>query len=69
LSGRLVIAVLVALALVPSATAGAQSRFTVVEIGMLPGFDTSTGAGINDRGEVAGTGVVFVYNPSTALPR
>jgi probable HAF family extracellular repeat protein len=60
---RVAIAAVLVLALAPLATAGAQSPstvveespFNVVEIGTLPGFDTSTGTGINESGQVVGT--------------
>jgi hypothetical protein len=67
LSGRVVIAVLVAFALAPIAPASAQSRFTIVEIGTRSGFDDSTGSGINESAQVVGTLQQSPYGASSAF--
>jgi probable HAF family extracellular repeat protein len=52
---RLAVVVAMVCALVPVATAGAQSSYRVVEIGTVAGFDTTTGDDINASGQVVGT--------------
>ena len=52
---RLAVTVLVALALAPVATSAAQSSYSVIEIGPTAGFETTSGLGINQSGQVVGT--------------
>jgi probable HAF family extracellular repeat protein len=73
---RLAVVAAMAMAVAPTATAGAQSSYQVVEIPTAPGFDATTGDDINASGQVAGTlhgGVLgekrsaFVWDPSSGL--
>jgi hypothetical protein len=75
-SVRVVVAVALACAFAPVATAGAQSAYSVVEIGTVAGFDTTEGDGINASGQVVGTlrgdpyrgeWSAFVWDPSSGL--
>jgi probable HAF family extracellular repeat protein len=73
---RLAAVIVMAMAVAPVATAGAQSSYRVVEIPTAPGFNTTTGDDINASGQVVGTlqGDVyrgewsaFVWDPSSGL--
>jgi probable HAF family extracellular repeat protein len=65
-----VIVGLLALMLAPLQVASAQStapRYSVVEIGTLPGFDSSTATGINASGRVVGTLQLLPYGQTSAF--
>jgi probable HAF family extracellular repeat protein len=73
---RLAVVMAMAMVVAPSATAGAQSSYRVVELGTAPGFNATTGDDINASGQVAGTvhgGVsgekwsAFVWDASSGL--
>ena len=51
----LAVALAVAIAPAPSAARRTTVQYDVVNLGTLPGFDSSRAAGINESGQVVGT--------------
>jgi hypothetical protein len=51
----LAVALAVAIAPAPSAAQPTTAQYDVVNLGTLPGFDSSRAAGINESGQVVGT--------------